>query len=134
VAAFAAPDGAYLGIIESGRVYTPTARLGLDWTQIDAAGSGRVWVAARELAPTAGLPDLATPTPRPVPTAPPAPIVIEQPPAPAPTRCASVRGAGVSAQACGAESDDALESTARAAWDRQWGGSRATVATMTPWR
>jgi hypothetical protein len=67
VVAYAAPDGAVIGPIEAGRAYTPTARLGLEWTQIDATGSGKVWIAARELQPDPALADLTPPTPIPQP-------------------------------------------------------------------
>jgi hypothetical protein len=135
VGAFAAPDGAYLGIVEAGRAYTPTGRLGIEWTQILAAGSGRVWVKAAELAPAAELPDLATPTARPLPTAPPAPQVIvkEVPAAPQPTQCATVSGGGAVVQRCGSASIEQLEADARAAWRAQFGGNTAPIATMTPY-
>jgi hypothetical protein len=135
VGAFAAPDGIYLGIIEAGRPYTPTARLGDAWTQIVAAGSGRVWIKAAELAPDASLIDLATPTARPLPTAPPAPQVIvrEMPAAPQPTQCASFSGGGTSVQRCGTAPIEQLEADARAAWHAQFGGNVAPIATMTPY-
>jgi hypothetical protein len=124
VAAFAAPDGAYLGVIEAGRPYTPLARLGDAWTQIDAEESGRVWIRAAELAPDAALPDLATPTPRPVPTSPPAPRVIvrEVLAPPAPTQCAEVSGGGVSVQRCGAASLEQLDAEAKAEWRAKMNG------------
>ena len=135
VGAFAAPDGAYLGTIEAGRAYTPTARLGTSWTQIDADGSGRVWIAARELAPDARLADLAPPTPLPTSPPPPppaAPAVVYQEAPPAPTQCATVSGGGVSAQRCGADSYDALQAAAQAAWDAQIGRDRNLAQTVTP--
>lgn len=135
VGAFAAPDGAYLGTIEAGRAYTPTARLGLAWTQIEAAGSGRVWIAARELQPDLSLADLAPPTP--VPTSVPAPapaqrVVVYEPAAPAPTQCATVSGGGVSVQRCGAGSYDDQQREAQAAWDVQIKRDRTLAQTVTP--
>lgn len=137
VGAFAAPDGAYLGIVEAGRAYTPTARLGDAWTQIAAQGSGLVWVQAAELAPDLSLADLATPTARPQPTALPAPAVqvreVPVPAAPQPTQCATVSGGGTSVQRCGSAPIGQLEADARAAWRAQFGGNAAPIATMTPY-
>lgn len=46
--AYAAPDGAQLGAIESTRALTPTAHYGDGWIQADVAGSGRIWLFARD--------------------------------------------------------------------------------------
>jgi hypothetical protein len=76
VVAYDAPDGRALGAIDAGRPYTPTVRSGLDWLQIDAAGSGLVWVRIADLFDgLASLPDVATPIP------PAAPAIVEAAPA-----------------------------------------------------
>lgn len=79
--AYAAPDGVALGALEPGRGYAIIGRAGTDWVQIDAGASGAVWVRAADLGspPLAGVPDLAPPTPRPLPTVRPARVA---PPAP----------------------------------------------------
>lgn len=126
--AYAAPDGVVLGKIEAGRAYTPTARLGMEWTQIRAEGSGLVWI---HEAPDLTLPNLATPT------AQPHPVVVSQPiqqAAPAPTQCARVSGGGTMVERCGTESIEALDAAARAAWQAEFNGNPVTVATTTPWR
>ncbi len=98
VTAYAAPDGATIGPIEAGRAYRVIARSGAGWAQIDAAGSGVVWVRADASLDLASAPDLATPVPPPTsappmrqiiyieatpePTDPPQPT---DPPPPAPT-------------------------------------------------
>ncbi len=65
VTAYAAPDGATIGPIEAGRAYRVLARSGAGWAQIDAAGSGVVWVRADASLDLASAPDLATPIPPP---------------------------------------------------------------------
>lgn len=72
VLAYAAPEGAVLGALQPGRVYTPTARSGLGWVQLDVTQAGEqanlVWVRAAEVGATlAALPDLTPPTPAPTP-------------------------------------------------------------------
>lgn len=44
--AYASPGGAVLGALEPGRRYRPVARYGANWVQIDAEGSGLVWIDA----------------------------------------------------------------------------------------
>jgi hypothetical protein len=79
VVAYDAPDGRALGAIEAGRPYTPTVRSGLEWLQIDAAGSGLVWVRVADLFDgLASLPDIATPIPAPA-IVEAAPLLSEQP-------------------------------------------------------
>jgi hypothetical protein len=68
--AYAEPNGTALGALERGRRYIAVARSGEDWTQIDAEGSGRVWVPLR-LGDRATLPDLTPAQP-----APPAPRAV----------------------------------------------------------
>jgi hypothetical protein len=75
--AYASPGGIVLGAIEAGRPYRLLARYGADWLQIDADGSGQVWVKAPTLL---GLPDVADIQP----TATPEVIVISAPPVEAP--------------------------------------------------
>lgn len=86
--AYGAPDGAIIGPIEAGRPYRVLARSGGGWAQIDAVGSGVVWVRADATLDLASAPDLATPIPPPTsPPPPPAPIVVvqyQEAPAPAP--------------------------------------------------
>lgn len=134
VGAFAAPEGQYLGIIEAGRSYRAVGRLGDAWTQIDAQGSGKVWIKASELAPDAALPDLATPTPRPLPTSPPAPAYqAPPPPPPPPTHCVTVGAAGSQpATACGYEDPAALEAQAKAQYIAQNKLVIAIVGTPSP--
>jgi len=59
--AYAAPGGAVLGALEPGRGYRPVARYGANWVQIDAEGSGLVWIdaGAAGVPVSASLPDLA---------------------------------------------------------------------------
>jgi hypothetical protein len=73
VVAFDAPHGAALGALEAGRPYA-VAQERDGWRQLDAAGSGLVWVRAWEMDGT------PAPLPTPQPTAAPAPPR----PAPAP--------------------------------------------------
>lgn len=63
--AYSAPDGTIIGPIEAGREYRVLARSGAGWAQIDAAGSGAVWVRADSSLDVASAPDLATPVPPP---------------------------------------------------------------------
>jgi hypothetical protein len=75
IVAYDAPDGHALGAIEAGRAFTPTLRSGLEWLQIDATGSGLVWVRVADLIDgLASLPDVATPIP--------APAIVEAAPRP----------------------------------------------------
>lgn len=68
--AYDAPGGRVLGGVEAGRVFTPTARYGAGWVQVEAVGSGRVWLPASD--PALGTPDLSTlrdlTPPTPIPT------------------------------------------------------------------
>lgn len=92
-----APDGRVLGAVEAGRVFTPTARYGASWVQIEAVGSGLVWLEASDPAlgsrDMTALRDLTPPTP--VPTSVPvvyqvqpvysAPVEVQATVAPVPT-------------------------------------------------
>lgn len=79
IVAYDQPDGRALGAIDAGRAYTPTVRSGLEWLQIEAAGSGLVWVRIEDLIDgLAGLSDVATPIPAPA-IVEAAPAVLEQP-------------------------------------------------------
>ncbi|MCG8351148.1 MAG: hypothetical protein MI924_25540 [Chloroflexales bacterium] len=82
VIAYDAPDGSELGALEPGRSYTVVARYGAAWAQLDAPGSGLVWVKAVDIgAPWATVPDVQ-------PTATPQVVLVEvapvQPMAPQP--------------------------------------------------
>lgn len=61
--AYAEPEGERLGDLERGRRYTPRARYGAAWVQLDAEGAGLVWVREGELPGVAvsALADLAPP-------------------------------------------------------------------------
>lgn len=60
VNAYAAPDGALLGPIETTRQITPVAHYGSGWIQADVEGSGRVWLRAADVPGVALIgPDLA---------------------------------------------------------------------------
>lgn len=80
IVAYAAPDGAVMGAIAPDRAITVTGTFGSDWMQIEAAGSGRVWVHTVDVpsglldpAALAQLPNLAPPTATVAPTAVPVP-------------------------------------------------------------
>jgi len=114
--AYAAPDGDPLGGLEAGRPYIAVARWGIEWTQIDAEGAGRVWV-RDELQPGAPLPDLRpTATPRP------APPVARQP-----FTCERTGALGTFTGRSWISIDDACLQA-----DRQFGAVVVPV-TMTPW-
>jgi hypothetical protein len=71
IGVFGAPDTAsYIGSVEAGRVFSPVARYGVEWTQVDMDGSGRVFVRTSDLYGVPELVDL-----QPAPTA----LVIERP-------------------------------------------------------
>ena len=55
VIAYDAPDGSELGALEPGRSYTVVARYGAAWAQLDAPGSGLVWVKAVDIGAQAGI-------------------------------------------------------------------------------
>ena len=68
IIAYDAPGGNAIGGIEPGRQYTVVARAGIDWLQLDVAGSGLVWTQIDQVdgVDVAALPDLAPPTAPPV--------------------------------------------------------------------
>lgn len=72
IGVFGAPDTAsYIGSVEAGRTFSPVARYGAEWTQVDMDGSGRVFVRTSDLyGVPEGLVDLEPA---------PAPIVIDRP-------------------------------------------------------
>jgi hypothetical protein len=121
--AFAAPDGARLGEIESTRAITPTAHYGDAWIQADVQGSGRVWLRVSDFPSlTITGPDLA-----PRPTATPRPYV---PPTPEPQPpCASAGVPGKMVEVCGWGD---LAAEAQAKWLVTYGGSPGIVTTPTP--
>lgn len=131
--AFAAPDGAALGAIESTRPMTATAHCGDGWVQADVQGSGLVWLRSNEVTGMAGIgPDLClrstSPMTTPRPAAPPA--------APAPTeapQCAQVGTDGNTVQKCGYESLDQLQAAAQAEWIAQNNVNIAPMQTATPY-
>ena len=110
--AYASPSGDVLGAIESTRAMTATAHYGSEWIQVDAAGSGLVWLRASD------APDMAISGPdlRPLPTAGAAPVVAEQAP---PPPCASAGIPGKMVQVCGYGD---LDSQARDTWIATYGG------------
>lgn len=62
IVAYDQPNGAVLGPIEAGRAFTTTARYGVDWIQLDVAGSGEIWTDAALAGLTIdGLADLEPP-------------------------------------------------------------------------
>jgi hypothetical protein len=79
VVAYDAPNGHAVGALEPGRGYDLTADRG-DWRQLNAVGSGLVWVRSWE------MDGLSPPEPTPLPTIAPTP-----PPPPAPANPAPVR-------------------------------------------
>lgn len=137
--AFAAPDGAALGAIESTREMTATAHAGDGWVQADVAGSGLIWLRASDVPELAGIgPDLA---PRPTqPAATQRPIVAPAaPPLPAPTdppQCVTVGTEGDTIQKCGYGDLDQLQAEAQAEWiakQVQSGAHVVPVMTATPY-
>lgn len=71
IGVFGAPDTAsYIGSVERGRAFSPVARYGADWTQVDLDGSGRVFVRTSDLYGVPELVDLK-------PTS--APVIVERP-------------------------------------------------------
>lgn len=71
IVVYGAPDlTTAIGAVEAGRVFAPVARYGVEWTQVDMDGSGRVFVRTTDLYGVPELVDL-----QPVPTA----QVIERP-------------------------------------------------------
>jgi hypothetical protein len=131
--AFAAPDGAPLGAIESTRAMTPTAHYGDDWIQADVSGSGRIWLRANDMGdlPIVG-PDLsprrATVAPaREAVIAPPAPPTFEpQPP------CLTAGTGGQTVMVCDWLDADALRIAAAQKWVATYGGNIGTVSTPSP--
>lgn len=88
IGVFGAPDTAsYIGSVEAGRAFSPVARYGADWTQVDMGGSGRVFVRTSDLYGVPELVDIA-PTEAPmvvvvnVPQSAPAPAYAAPTPAP----------------------------------------------------
>lgn len=135
--AFAAPDGAALGAIESTREMTATAHYGDAWVQVNVSGSGLVWLRSSEVPNMAGIgPDLSPRSAPPIAAARPAAIPAAPPAAPAPTEaphCAQVGTAGNTIQKCGYESLDELQAQAQAEWIAQSGAHPALVTTATPY-
>lgn len=75
--AYAAPGGSVIGPLDAGREYTPIAKYGNTWVQVDVGTPGKpnkVWVKADTVIVQVALPDL-TPKPTAIPAA--APVAVE---------------------------------------------------------
>lgn len=119
--AFAAPDGAVLGAIESTREMTPTAHYGNGWIQADVAGSGLVWLRKSD-APELHIigPDLA-----PRPTATQAPVIVATEP-PTATPEPPCHSAGTGAEVVTVCGWGDLEQQARDTWIATYGAAAPT--------
>jgi hypothetical protein len=77
IVVYGAPDlTTAIGAVEAGRVFAPVARYGVEWTQVDMDGSGRVFVRTTDLY---GVPELVDLQPAPQPQV----IYVAAQPAPA---------------------------------------------------